>query len=88
MHFQFALSNLLFQKMKTCTLHAQISCGFIYAVSLLYKTISTKAHHSSLIINFQVKIRALEDRECNRYQYLTLNSAESVCGLKNKTYMN
>ena len=43
--------------------YAQISCGFIYAVSLLYEAISTKAHQSSLISHFRVKIRALGDRE-------------------------
>ena len=41
--------------------YAQICCGFIYAVSLLYEAISTKAHQFGLIGLFQVKIRALED---------------------------
>jgi len=61
---RFALSICAFKftVSENENVYAQISCGFIYAISLLCETIS---HHSS---HFRVKIRALEDRKCNRYQ--------------------
>ena len=34
--------------------HAQICCGFIYAVSLLYEAIPTKAYQFCLISHLQV----------------------------------
>jgi hypothetical protein len=61
---RFALSICAFKftVSENENVYAQISCGFIYAISLLCETIS---HHSS---HFRVKIRALEDKKCNRYQ--------------------
>ena len=61
--FALSICAFKFTVSENENVYAQISCGFIYAVSLLYETIWTKAHYSSLISHFRVKIRALEDRE-------------------------
>jgi hypothetical protein len=59
--FALSISAFKFTVSENENVYAQISCGFIYAVSLLYEAISTKAHQSSLISHFRFKIRALGD---------------------------
>ena len=61
--FALSICAFKFTVSENENVYAQISCGFINAVSLLYEAISTKAHHSSLISHFRFKIRALGDRE-------------------------